>query len=144
MVCPAGPDSDSDSELSLDEQSSSYASSASSDSEDDRAESGDRQGPVHSTPKGEHPESWHRRGGGRRRGWGPAEGPSCTPVDIVATNHVATSWPDESLGGSDSEEPGGENHGLKVETRLSVELHPESGAPPRPPEQRKGTAQTPD
>lgn len=58
---PAGPspghDSDSDSELSLDEQSSSYASSHSSDSEDDGGEAEDKwdpaQGPVHSTPKGE-------------------------------------------------------------------------------------------
>lgn len=54
---PAGHDSDSDSELSLDEQSSSYASSRSSDSEDDGVVAEDRwepaQGPVHSTPKGE-------------------------------------------------------------------------------------------
>lgn len=56
-VRPAGHDSDSDSELSLDEQSSSYASSHSSDSEDDRVEAEDKwdsaRGPVHSTPKGE-------------------------------------------------------------------------------------------
>lgn len=55
-TCPAGHDSDSDSELSLDEQSSSYASSRSSDSEDDGVAAEDRwdpaQGPVHSTPKG--------------------------------------------------------------------------------------------
>lgn len=54
---PAGHDSDSDSELSLDEQSSSYASSHSSDSEDDGAEAEGKwdpaRGPVHSTPKGE-------------------------------------------------------------------------------------------
>lgn len=54
---PAGHDSDSDSELSLDEQSSSYASSHSSDSEDDGLEAEDKwdpaPGPVHSTPKGE-------------------------------------------------------------------------------------------
>lgn len=54
---PAGHDSDSDSELSLDEQSSSYASSHSSDSEDDGLEAEDKwdpaRGPVHSTPKGE-------------------------------------------------------------------------------------------
>lgn len=56
-VRPAGHDSDSDSELSLDEQSSSYASSHSSDSEDDGVEAEDKwdsaRGPVHSTPKGE-------------------------------------------------------------------------------------------
>lgn len=53
-------DSDSDSELSLDEHSSSYASSHSSDSEDDVIETEKKwnsgknndRGPVHSTPKG--------------------------------------------------------------------------------------------
>lgn len=53
---PAGPDSDSDSELSLDEHSSSYASSHTSDSEDDGGEAEDKWnpagGPAHSTPKG--------------------------------------------------------------------------------------------
>lgn len=43
--------------MSLDEQSSSYASSHSSDSEDDGGEAEDKwdpaRGPVHSTPKGE-------------------------------------------------------------------------------------------
>lgn len=129
-----GHDSDSDSELSLDEQSSSYASSHSSDSEDDGVEAEDKwdsaQGPVHSTPK----------------------------VDAVA-NHIPAGWPSESLAGSDSEEPG-DRLRLKVETEVSVELHldeqgnhcserppeQESGGPPRPasplpnqpPEQRKG------
>nr|XP_055185393.1 LOW QUALITY PROTEIN: cadherin EGF LAG seven-pass G-type receptor 1 [Nyctereutes procyonoides] len=129
-----GHDSDSDSELSLDEQSSSYASSHSSDSEDDGVEAEDKwdsaRGPVHSTPK----------------------------VDATA-NHVPASWPDESLEGSDSEEPGDQPR-LKVETKVSVELHLDeqgnhcgerppdqgSGGPPRPPgvlpsqppEQRKG------
>ncbi|KAK1327627.1 hypothetical protein QTO34_012916 [Cnephaeus nilssonii] len=132
---PPGHDSDSDSELSLDEQSSSYASSHSSDSEDDRVGAADKwdpaQGPVHSTPKGD-----------------------------PAANHVPAGWPDGSLAGSDSEEPG-EKPPLKVETKVSVELHldqqtnhcldrlpdGESGALPRPagapctqqpPEQRKG------
>nr|XP_004650449.2 cadherin EGF LAG seven-pass G-type receptor 1 [Jaculus jaculus] len=131
---PHGPDSDSDSELSLDDQSSSYASSHSSDSEDDAAEAEDKWdpsgGPVHSTPK----------------------------ADALA-NHIPAGWPEESLAGSDSEEPDTEPH-LKVETRVSVELHrqeqvnhcgnrtpdPESGVlaksaavfSSQPPEQRKG------
>ncbi|XP_074182682.1 cadherin EGF LAG seven-pass G-type receptor 1 isoform X1 [Rhinolophus sinicus] len=130
---PHGHDSDSDSELSLDEQSSSYASSHSSDSEDDGVEATDKwdpsRGPVHSTPK-----------------------------DAVA-NHVPAGWPGESLAGSDSEELG-EKPCLKVETKVSVELHlgqqgnhcsehlldgdigvqsRPGGAPPtQPPEQRKG------
>ncbi|XP_035585025.1 cadherin EGF LAG seven-pass G-type receptor 1 isoform X1 [Zalophus californianus] len=129
-----GRDSDSDSELSLDEQSSSYASSHSSDSEDDGVEAEDKwdsaRGPVHSTPK----------------------------VDAAA-NHIPAGWPNESLAGSDSEEPGDKPR-LKVETKVSVELHldeqgnhcserspdQESGGPLRsadvlpnqPPEQRKG------
>ncbi|XP_037703253.1 cadherin EGF LAG seven-pass G-type receptor 1 [Choloepus didactylus] len=135
-----GHDSDSDSELSLDEQSSSYASSRSSDSEDDGTAAKDKwdpasaqahaRGPVHSTPK----------------------------VDTGA-NHIGSSWPDGSLAGSDHEGPG-EKPRLKVETRVSVELHQEGQgshhgdcnadregqgrAPPvavpssQPPEQRKG------
>ncbi|KAF6117915.1 cadherin EGF LAG seven-pass G-type receptor 1 [Phyllostomus discolor] len=132
---PHGQDSDSDSELSLDEQSSSYASSRSSDSEDDGVEAEDKWdpagGPVHSTPKAD-----------------------------AAPNHVPPDWPDGSLGGSDSEEPS-EKPPLKVETKVSVELHLDQqgnhcrerppdgesgGGPPRPagalptqpPEQRKG------
>ncbi|XP_078305426.1 cadherin EGF LAG seven-pass G-type receptor 1 isoform X2 [Panthera onca] len=131
---PHGHDSDSDSELSLDEQSSSYASSRSSDSEDDGVEAEDKwdsaRGPVHSTPKAD-----------------------------TAANHIPAGWPNESLAGSDSEEPGDKPR-LKVETKVSVELHldeqgnhcsecppdQESGGPPRPagvppnppPEQRKG------
>ncbi|XP_044771248.1 cadherin EGF LAG seven-pass G-type receptor 1 [Neomonachus schauinslandi] len=129
-----GHDSDSDSELSLDEQSSSYASSHSSDSEDDGVGAEDKwdsaRGPVHSTPK----------------------------VNAAA-NHMPAGWPNESLAGSDSEEPGDKPR-LKVETKVSVELHldeqgnhcserspeQESGGPLRPadvlpnqpPEQRKG------
>ncbi|XP_033621772.1 cadherin EGF LAG seven-pass G-type receptor 1, partial [Fukomys damarensis] len=94
---PRGPDSDSDSELSLDEQSSSYASSHSSDSEDDVGEAEDKWdsvgGPVHSTPK----------------------------ADTLA-NHIPASWPDDSLARSDSEELGPEPP-LRVETKVSVELH---------------------
>lgn len=37
-------------------------------------------------------------------------------------NHVPAGWPDESLAGSDSEELDTEPH-LKVETKVSVELH---------------------
>ncbi|XP_058529592.1 cadherin EGF LAG seven-pass G-type receptor 1 isoform X1 [Ochotona princeps] len=117
-----GPDSDSDSELSLDEHSSSYASSRSSDSEDEAGEAADTwapgQGPAHSTPK----------------------------VDTVA-NHIPAGWPNESLAGSDSEEAG-EAAQLRVETRVSVELHQEErdgGGPAKPAlpcsqpqEQRKG------
>ncbi|XP_060044769.1 cadherin EGF LAG seven-pass G-type receptor 1 isoform X2 [Erinaceus europaeus] len=127
---PHDHDSDSDSELSLDEQSSSYASSHSSDSEEDGVEAEDKWdpalGPVHSTPK----------------------------VDTVL-NHISAGWPDESLAGSDSEEPG-EKPRLKVETKVSVELHQDGqgnhcrehppepggsgggGAPTKLPEQRKG------
>lgn len=55
-LCVVPSDSDSDSELSVDEHSSSYASSHSSDSEDDEIDvkpkwNNERQ-PVHSTPKG--------------------------------------------------------------------------------------------
>lgn len=74
-------------------------------------------------------------------------------------NHIPAGWPNDSLAGSDSEEPGDKPR-LKVETKVSVELHldeqgnhcserapdQESGGPPRPagalpnppPEQRKG------
>ncbi|KAM6214870.1 cadherin EGF LAG seven-pass G-type receptor 1 [Rhynchocyon petersi] len=117
-----GRDSDSDSELSLDEQSSSYASSHSSDSEDEGVEAEERwdpatpqartRGPIHSTPK----------------------------VDTVA-NHVGADWPDGSLAGSDGEEDPGGKPRLKVETKVSVELHTErplGSALNPPPEQRKG------
>lgn len=85
---------------------------------------------------------------------------SCAPGDPAA-NHVPPGWPDGSLGGSDSEEPG-EKPPLKVETKVCVELHldqhtdhclerlpdGESGGLPRPagapctqpPEQRKGAS----
>ncbi|XP_061523757.1 cadherin EGF LAG seven-pass G-type receptor 1 isoform X2 [Phycodurus eques] len=95
-------DSDSDSELSLDENSSSYASSHSSDSEDDDLDvepkwNNERQ-LVHSTPKGR--------------------------VDSVS-NHVTPYWPTDAATASDSEDPGAPER-LRVETKVNVELHPES------------------
>ncbi|XP_023558333.1 cadherin EGF LAG seven-pass G-type receptor 1 isoform X2 [Octodon degus] len=92
-----GPDSDSDSEMSLDEHSSSYASSHSSDSEEDGRDTEDR--------------------------WNPARAPAhSTPKADTLGNHILASWPDESLAGSDSEDPGPEPP-LRVETKVSVELH---------------------
>ncbi|XP_069855921.1 cadherin EGF LAG seven-pass G-type receptor 1 isoform X2 [Dipodomys merriami] len=111
-----GPDSDSDSELSLDEQSSSYASSRSSDSEDD--------------------------GGDAEEQWDPAGGPvHSTPKADALGSHVPGEWPDGSLAGSDSEEEAGAEPRLKVETKVSVELHrPEQGnhCSERPPERGSG------
>ncbi|XP_022527058.2 cadherin EGF LAG seven-pass G-type receptor 1 isoform X3 [Astyanax mexicanus] len=130
-------DSDSDSELSVDEHSSSYASSHSSDSEDDedvhmKPKWNNERQPLHSTPK----------------------------VDTVS-NHVKPYWPTEATTASDSEEAGGAER-LRVETKVNVELHQENklnhigeppqdkdppardGAPPsqtnsnHQPEQRKG------
>ncbi|XP_028603460.2 cadherin EGF LAG seven-pass G-type receptor 1 isoform X2 [Podarcis muralis] len=99
-------DSDSDSELSLDEHSSSYASSHSSDSEEDGVEAGKKwnaassknndRGPLHSTPK----------------------------VDSVP-NHVKPYWPSEGVTASDGEEPSAKQK-LKVETKVNVELHREN------------------
>uniref|UniRef100_A0A8C5MSH5 Cadherin EGF LAG seven-pass G-type receptor 1 n=1 Tax=Leptobrachium leishanense TaxID=445787 RepID=A0A8C5MSH5_9ANUR len=100
-------DSDSDSELSMDEHSSSYASSRSSDSEDDEAMEDEKawkptspknneRGPVHSTPK----------------------------VDSIS-NHVKPYWPGDGVMASDSEDPGGKSK-LKVETKVNVELHNEN------------------
>lgn len=84
-----------------------------------------------------------------------AEHHSCASGDAVA-NHVPAAWPDQSLAESDSEDPGGQPR-LRVETKVSVELHleeqgshrgenpsdRESGGAARPascqpPEQRKG------
>uniref|UniRef100_A0A3Q3FZG8 Cadherin EGF LAG seven-pass G-type receptor 1 n=1 Tax=Labrus bergylta TaxID=56723 RepID=A0A3Q3FZG8_9LABR len=92
--------SDSDSELSVDEHSSSYASSHSSDSEDVDMDvkpkwNNERQ-PIHSTPK----------------------------VDSVS-NHVKPYWPTEATTASDSEDHGGAER-LRVETKVNVELHAES------------------
>ncbi|KAI4886088.1 hypothetical protein NFI96_021834, partial [Prochilodus magdalenae] len=133
-------DSDSDSELSVDEHSSSYASSHSSDSEDDEDVhrtpkwNNERQ-PLHSTPKVSYMET--------------------------VTNHVKPYWPTEATTASESEEAGGAER-LRVETKVNVELHQENklnhigeppqdkdppardGAPPsmpnsnHQPEQRKG------
>uniref|UniRef100_A0ACB8FRD1 Uncharacterized protein n=2 Tax=Sphaerodactylus townsendi TaxID=933632 RepID=A0ACB8FRD1_9SAUR len=97
-------DSDSDSELSLDEHSSSYASSHSSDSEDDVIETEKKwnsgknndRGPLHSTPK----------------------------VDSVP-NHVKPCWPSEGITASDGEDPSAKQK-LKVETKVNVELHREN------------------
>uniref|UniRef100_A0A8V0XY38 Cadherin EGF LAG seven-pass G-type receptor 1 n=1 Tax=Gallus gallus TaxID=9031 RepID=A0A8V0XY38_CHICK len=99
-------DSDSDSELSLDEHSSSYASSHSSDSEEDGLEpekkwntstaKNNERGPLHSTPK----------------------------VDTLP-NHVKPYWPTECITASDSEDPSGKQK-LKVETKVNVELHREN------------------
>ncbi|XP_059581872.1 cadherin EGF LAG seven-pass G-type receptor 1 isoform X4 [Alligator mississippiensis] len=101
-------DSDSDSELSLDEHSSSYASSHSSDSEEDGIQTAKKwntatsknneRGPLHSTPK----------------------------VDSIP-NHVKPYWPTECITGSDGEDPGGKQK-LKVETKVNVELHGENQA----------------
>ncbi|XP_036375616.1 cadherin EGF LAG seven-pass G-type receptor 1 [Megalops cyprinoides] len=131
-----GDDSDSDSELSVDEHSSSYASSHSSDSEDEvdmKPKWNNERQPLHSTPK----------------------------VETVS-NHVKPYWPVEATTCSDSEDPAGAEK-LRVETKVNVELHPENklnhmrdaapsdkesscqeGAPPNQPnsnhqpEQRKG------
>ncbi|XP_034297968.1 cadherin EGF LAG seven-pass G-type receptor 1 isoform X2 [Pantherophis guttatus] len=99
-------DSDSDSELSLDEHSSSYASSHSSDSEEDVIDvekkwntgtlKNNERIPVHSTPK----------------------------VDTVP-NHVKPYWPSEGIDASDEEEPNAKQK-LKVETKVNVELHQEN------------------
>ncbi|MEE6481192.1 hypothetical protein FKM82_012777 [Ascaphus truei] len=101
-----GHDSDSDSELSLDEHSSSYASSRSSDSEEEGIErekkwkptspKNNERGPVHSTPK----------------------------VDSIP-NHVKPYWPGDCMSASDSEDQGGKCK-LKVETKVNVELHNEN------------------
>lgn len=48
--------------------------------------------------------------------------PTSTPKADALANHVPAGWPDESLAGSDSEELDTEPH-LKVETKVSVELH---------------------
>ncbi|XP_060759034.1 cadherin EGF LAG seven-pass G-type receptor 1 isoform X5 [Neoarius graeffei] len=94
-------DSDSDSELSVDEHSSSYASSHSSDSEDDdevhmKPKWNNERQPLHSTPKAD-------------------------PV----SNHMKPYWPAEATTASDSEEAGGAER-LRVETKVNVELHQEN------------------
>uniref|UniRef100_A0AAY4BX72 Cadherin EGF LAG seven-pass G-type receptor 1 n=1 Tax=Denticeps clupeoides TaxID=299321 RepID=A0AAY4BX72_9TELE len=92
-----GADSDSDSELSVDEHSSSYASSHSSDSEDDerniKPKWNNERTPVHSTPK----------------------------VDTVA-NHVKPYWPVGPPSASETEDAGVVEK-LHVETKVNVEHH---------------------
>ncbi|XP_019732683.1 cadherin EGF LAG seven-pass G-type receptor 1-like isoform X2 [Hippocampus comes] len=90
-------DSDSDSELSLDENSSSYASSHSSDSEDDD---------MDVKPK-----------------WNNERQPAHSTPKV--SNHVTPYWPTDAATASDSEEPGAPER-LRVETKVNVELHPES------------------
>ncbi|XP_051911114.1 cadherin EGF LAG seven-pass G-type receptor 1-like [Hippocampus zosterae] len=90
-------DSDSDSELSLDENSSSYASSHSSDSEDDD---------MDVKPK-----------------WNNERQPAHSTPKV--SNHVMPYWPTDANTASDSEEPGAPER-LRVETKVNVELHPES------------------
>ncbi|XP_043823673.1 cadherin EGF LAG seven-pass G-type receptor 1 [Dromiciops gliroides] len=103
---PRGNDSDSDSELSLEEHSSSYASSHSSDSEEDgmdeeskwhpgSCKASDR-GPVHSTPKADS-----------------------------LSNHIKATWPPEAVMSSDGEDTRCKPK-LKVETKVNVELHQEA------------------
>ncbi|KAG2460008.1 CELR1 protein, partial [Polypterus senegalus] len=96
-------ESDSDSELSVDEHSSSYASSHSSESEDDAINMKSKWNP--STPKNNERQPLHS-----------------TPKDPVS-NHVKANWPVECA--SDSEEHG-DTDPLKVETKVNVELHPEN------------------
>eukprot|EP00079_Xenopus_tropicalis_P015439 XP_004913058.1 PREDICTED: cadherin EGF LAG seven-pass G-type receptor 1 isoform X2 [Xenopus tropicalis] len=105
---PRGHDSDTDSEDSSDEHSSLYASSHSSDSEEDGIDTekkwkqtspkNNERGPVHSTPK----------------------------VDSFP-NHVKPYWPADCMTASDSEDQGGKSK-LKVETKVNVELHNENKA----------------
>ncbi|XP_041965982.1 cadherin EGF LAG seven-pass G-type receptor 1 [Alosa sapidissima] len=125
-----GVDSDSDSELSVDEHSSSYASSHSSDSEAEdmspKPKWNNERTPMHSTPK----------------------------VDTVS-NQMKPYWPVEPPTASEREDTSGGEE-LRVETKVNVELHQEyklnhNGDAPqeklspasqprsnRQPEQRKG------
>ncbi|KAL2093590.1 hypothetical protein ACEWY4_010902 [Coilia grayii] len=94
-----GDDSDSDSELSVDEHSSSYASSRSSDSEVEemtpKQKWNNERTPLHSTPK----------------------------VDTVS-NHVKPYWPVEPPTASEGEDGSGVEK-LRVETKVNVEMHQE-------------------
>ncbi|XP_031420890.1 cadherin EGF LAG seven-pass G-type receptor 1 isoform X2 [Clupea harengus] len=94
-----GDDSDSDSELSVDDRSSSYASSHSSDSEAEETSPkhkwNNERTPLHSTPK----------------------------VDTVS-NHVKPYWPVEPPTASEGEDTGGVDK-LRVETKVNVEMHQE-------------------
>ncbi|XP_026094789.1 cadherin EGF LAG seven-pass G-type receptor 1-like [Carassius auratus] len=90
-------DSDSDSELSVDEHSSSFASSQSSDSEDEarhsRTKWNNERTPVHSTPK----------------------------ADAIS-GQGKQYRPEEPATASESEDPGGPEK-LRVKTKVNVELH---------------------
>ncbi|XP_073724829.1 cadherin EGF LAG seven-pass G-type receptor 1 [Misgurnus anguillicaudatus] len=90
-------DSDSDSELSVDDHSSSCASSHSSDSEDDTRRSktkwNNTRSTIQSTPKGD-----------------------------VVSGHKKPCWPEEPHKASESEDVAGQEK-LRVETKVSVELH---------------------
>uniref|UniRef100_A0A672SFX6 Cadherin EGF LAG seven-pass G-type receptor 1-like n=1 Tax=Sinocyclocheilus grahami TaxID=75366 RepID=A0A672SFX6_SINGR len=92
--------SDSDSELSVDEHSGSYASSHSSGSEDEarhsRTKWNNKRTPIHSTPKG-----------------------AC--IDAMS-GQGKPYWPEEPPTASESEDPGSPEK-LRVETKVNVELH---------------------
>uniref|UniRef100_A0A8C7RY70 Cadherin EGF LAG seven-pass G-type receptor 1a n=1 Tax=Oncorhynchus mykiss TaxID=8022 RepID=A0A8C7RY70_ONCMY len=90
-------DSDSDSELSVDEHSSSYASSYSSDSDDHR---------------GSHKHRWNNERPSQHN----------TPIVDTVANHVKPYWPVELPTASESEDPCGVEL-LRVETKVNVELH---------------------
>ncbi|KTG33313.1 hypothetical protein cypCar_00001417, partial [Cyprinus carpio] len=90
-------DSDSDSELSVDEHSSSYASSHSSDSEDEarhsRTKWNNERTPIHSTPKAD-----------------------------AMSSQGKPNRSEEPPTASESEDPGGPEK-LRMETKVNVELH---------------------
>lgn len=109
-----------------------------------------------SSPSGGWGHFWGLLGAARFRvqlSEGQAE--CCSHVSANAlANHTPAGWPEESLAGSDSEDPGPEPP-LRVETKVSVELHRQEQAnhcsscpsdPAKPaaalgtqlPEQRKG------
>uniref|UniRef100_A0A8C2IYK6 Cadherin EGF LAG seven-pass G-type receptor 1b n=1 Tax=Cyprinus carpio TaxID=7962 RepID=A0A8C2IYK6_CYPCA len=92
-----GSNSDSDSELSVDEHSSSYASSHSSDSEDEarhsRTKWNNERTPIHSTPKAD-----------------------------AMSGQGKPNRSEEPPTASESEDPGGPEK-LRMETKVNVELH---------------------
>uniref|UniRef100_A0A8C0Y1B5 Cadherin EGF LAG seven-pass G-type receptor 1b n=1 Tax=Cyprinus carpio carpio TaxID=630221 RepID=A0A8C0Y1B5_CYPCA len=92
-----GSNSDSDSELSVDEHSSSYASSHSSDSEDEarhsRTKWNNERTPIHSTPKAD-----------------------------AMSSQGKPNRSEEPPTASESEDPGGPEK-LRMETKVNVELH---------------------
>ncbi|XP_063302853.1 cadherin EGF LAG seven-pass G-type receptor 1 isoform X3 [Pelobates fuscus] len=124
-----GHDSDSDSELSIDEHSSSYASSRSSDSEEEGIDcdkkwkptspKNNQRGPVHSTPK-DFKECIFISN--LREDLIVSD--ATKQVDSIP-NHVKPYWPGECMTASDSEDQAGKCK-LKVETKVNVELHNEN------------------